>query len=57
MKENDMREYTTKNQTKLYIPNGDSEEYKQAYRNFISVLSEIIVKHSSEIEKKEKGVA
>ena len=52
-----MREYTTKNQTKLYIPNDDSEEYKQAYRNFISVLSEIIVKHSSEIEKKEKGVA
>ena len=51
------KEYETSNHTKTIIPNGDPKEYQDAYRQFISVLSEIIAKYSGDYVESGKLVA
>lgn len=50
-----MKEIKITEETKLLIQNEDSEERKQAYSRFLSVMAGIIVKYHAEDERGEKN--
>jgi len=52
-----MKEYTTNNEMKVYVPDENQTEQELAYKRFISVLTEIIIRHSSDIDNDDKEVA
>lgn len=57
MTDNKLTEYITNNQTRILVPHGEKEEYQEAYRNFIAILSDIIAKHSEDFTMDAKEVA
>lgn len=50
-----MKEYQTNKETKIIIPEDNKKEQELAYKRFISVLSQIVIKHGTELEDEKGG--